>query len=70
MILLVGLGILAAPNDGEAAELKTVRVGLSWLPNVEYGGIWLGLEKGYFAEENLEIRHFDHPSQKSRKSTF
>jgi len=58
VILLVGLGILAAPNDGEAAELKTVRVGLSWLPNVEYGGIWLGLENGYFAEENLEIRHF------------
>jgi ABC-type nitrate/sulfonate/bicarbonate transport system substrate-binding protein len=41
-----------------AQGLKTVRVGMSWIPNVEYGGVWLGLEKGYFAKENLDIKYF------------
>lgn len=41
-----------------SAMEKTVRVGMSWIPNVEYGGVWLGLENGYFAEENLKIKYF------------
>lgn len=40
------------------AKEKTVRVGMSWIPNVEYGGVWLGLENGYFAKEGLKIKYF------------
>ena len=45
-------------SAGNAAGMKTVRVGMSWIPNVEYGGVWLGLENGYFAEEKLNIKYF------------
>ena len=45
-------------SAGNAQGMKTVRVGMSWIPNVEYGGVWLGLENGYFAEEKLNIKYF------------
>ena len=35
-----------------------MRVGMSWIPNVEYGGVWLGLENGYFEQENINIKYF------------
>ena len=64
-LTLVGAALLTAstaltgyaPNVN-AQEMKTVRVGMSWIPNVEYGGVWLGLEKGYFAEEKLNVKYF------------
>ena len=31
---------------------------MSWIPNVEYGGVWIAMEKGYFADEGLSIKHF------------
>ena len=51
-------GPLAVSQTAEAQGMKTVRVGMSWIPNVEYGGVWLALEKGYFAEEGLDIKYF------------
>ncbi len=49
---------LVVPLSAEAQGMKTVRVGMSWIPNVEYGGVWLALEKGYFAKEKLDIKYF------------
>ena len=64
-LTLVGAALLTASIAltghapvASAQGMKTVRVGMSWIPNVEYGGVWLGLEKGYFAKENLNIKYF------------
>ncbi len=51
-------GILGFSQSGEAQAKETVRVGMSWIPNVEYGGVWIAMEKGYFADEGLSIKHF------------
>ncbi len=45
---------LAAPAVW--AQAKPVRVALGWINNVEYAGVWMGLEKGYFKEEGLDVK--------------
>lgn len=39
-----------------SAQTKTVRVALGWINNVEYAGIWLAMENGYFKDEGLEVK--------------
>jgi ABC-type nitrate/sulfonate/bicarbonate transport system substrate-binding protein len=58
VFLIAVAGVVGLCPDAFAQDATTVRVGMSWIPNVEYGGVWLGLEKGYFAKENLEIEYF------------
>ena len=41
----------AAPRD----EVDTVRLALDWFPNANHAGLYVALEKGYFADENLEV---------------
>ncbi|MBM3649500.1 MAG: ABC transporter substrate-binding protein [Alphaproteobacteria bacterium] len=38
------------------AQAKPVRAALGWINNVEYAGIWMGLENGYFKEEGLDLK--------------
>lgn len=45
---------LAAP--AVRAQAKPVRVALGWINNVEYAGVWLGLENGYFKQEGLDVK--------------
>ena len=40
-----------------AQTLSPITVALSWLPNVEYAGLWIASERGYFRNEGLEM-HF------------
>ena len=37
------------------AQGKPVRVAIGWINNVEYAGVWMGLEKGYFKAEGLDV---------------
>ena len=50
---VAAVGVLAAP--AVRAQAKPVRVAIGWINNVEYAGVWMGLEKGYFKEEGLDI---------------
>ena len=54
-LLIAIIGIVGFTGDVLAQEPQTVRVGMSWIPNVEYGGVWLALENGYFEKENLKV---------------
>ena len=45
---------LAAP--AVRAQAKPVRVALGWINNVEYAGVWMGLENGYFKDEGLDVK--------------
>ena len=38
------------------AQGKPIRAALGWINNVEYAGIWMGLENGYFKEEGLDLK--------------
>ncbi|PRY67855.1 ABC-type nitrate/sulfonate/bicarbonate transport system substrate-binding protein [Glaciihabitans tibetensis] len=67
VIRAAGVGLVAAvaaalagcssaePAEPGAGDLKTVRVSLGWITNVEWAGFWLADANGYYAEEGLDI---------------
>ena len=42
---------------GYAKDLAKVRLQLGWIANVEYVGVFLGIEKGYFADEGVDVSY-------------
>lgn len=50
----VAAASLAAP--AVRAQAKPIRVAIGWINNVEYAGVWMGIEKGYFKEEGLDVK--------------
>ena len=51
-----GAIVLAGLSGVAQAQTKTVRVALAWISNVEYAGLWLAMENGYFKDEQLEVK--------------
>ena len=51
---IAAAGGLAAPVV--RAQAKPVRAALGWINNVEYAGVWMGLDKGYFKEEGIDLQ--------------
>ena len=49
------MAALAAPSIARA-QAKSIKVALGWINNVEYAGVWMGLENGYFKEEGLDVK--------------
>jgi ABC-type nitrate/sulfonate/bicarbonate transport system substrate-binding protein len=45
---------LAAPSV--RAQAKPVNVAIGWINNVEYAGVWLGIEQGFFKAEGLDVK--------------
>jgi ABC-type nitrate/sulfonate/bicarbonate transport system substrate-binding protein len=43
-------------QSARAQALSPVTVALSWVPNVEYSGLWIAADRGYFREEGLDMR--------------
>jgi ABC-type nitrate/sulfonate/bicarbonate transport system substrate-binding protein len=39
-----------------SAQAKAVRVALGWIYNVEYAGLWMAQENGYFKDEGLDVK--------------
>lgn len=54
-LLLVGCGTDDAANDNANEELETVDVVLDWYPNAVHAFLYQAIDKGYFAEEGLEV---------------
>jgi ABC-type nitrate/sulfonate/bicarbonate transport system substrate-binding protein len=52
---LQAAGAMALPATANA-QGKPVRVALGWINNVEYAGVWMALENGYFKEEGLDVK--------------
>lgn len=46
-------------TPGFAQEARTVRVGLGYLPDVQFAPFYAALERGFYAEEGLEVE-FQH----------
>lgn len=45
----------AKDNDSGEEDLKKVTVVLDWTPNTNHTGLYVAKEKGYFAEEGLDV---------------
>lgn len=45
----------ASGDGGAAAGLTSASLAMGWIKNVEYGGNWVALENGYYADEGIEI---------------
>ena len=48
------MAALAAPSIARA-QAKSIKVALGWINNVEYAGVFLAQENGYFKAEGLEV---------------
>lgn len=60
ILLLVGIMFSACSNDGNSEEnseqsLQQVSFILDWTPNTNHTGVYVAQEKGYFADEGLEV---------------
>ena len=49
---------IAAAGSPALAQAAPVRFQLGWIPNVEYAGLWLGLEQGLFAKAGVSVQWF------------
>ena len=45
-----------APEDGKSQDLKEINVVLDWYPNAIHTFIYTAIERGYYAEEGLDVK--------------
>lgn len=62
--LMLGLSIMlmACSNSqvtNEAGELRHIKLPMGYIPNIQYAPFYVTIEKGYFADEGIEIE-FDY----------
>lgn len=60
VLVLVGCGksneqVTPSGNNKDQKELKKVSVVLDWTPNTNHTGLYVAKEKGFFAEEGLDV---------------
>lgn len=53
--MLVAMAMLVSACESPFGEKDKVTVQLSWFHSVEYAGFYTAVEKGYYADENLEV---------------
>ena len=59
VLLLLGVLVLSATLAcGAQREKTTVTLALDWYPNANHAGLFIAQEKGYFADENLEVKMY------------
>jgi NitT/TauT family transport system substrate-binding protein len=58
-LILVGCARQAAPASGETSEMRTVALAMGFIPNVQFTPLYVAVERGYFAEEGIEVS-FDY----------
>src|SRR5690242_4799078 len=62
--LLIGLGLLviavagltACRQSTQTGALQPVSLRLSWIPNVEFAGILLAKERGFYKDAGIDLR--------------
>lgn len=62
LLLLAAAGLMAACNGAPEAtpdELTTIRLPMGFIPDPQYAPFYVAVDRGYFAEEGLEIE-FDY----------
>jgi NitT/TauT family transport system substrate-binding protein len=62
LMLGLGLSLMACTSSGsqnEADGVRKIRLPMGYIPNIQYAPFYVAVDKGYFAEENIEIT-FDY----------
>ncbi len=55
ILLILTTAFAVPPSAVRAQELTKVTVALDWYPNVDHAGLFLAKERGYFADEGLNV---------------
>ena len=56
--LSAGAAVLALEGPPSMAQDSlSLRLQLGWIANVEYAGMWLGLERGYFRQNGINLQY-------------
>ena len=58
-LALVLMGCASSGSTNEAGELRHIKLPMGYIPNIQYAPFYVTIEKGYFAEEGIEIE-FDY----------
>ena len=58
---LAAIIMIAAACSGKKAQAGNVRLVLDWTPNTNHTGLYVALEKGWFAEEGLRVQIIQPP---------
>ena len=59
VLILAGCARQPAPASGEASEARTLTLAMGFIPNVQFTPLYVAVERGYFAEEGIEVA-FDY----------
>jgi NitT/TauT family transport system substrate-binding protein len=64
VLLMLGLAVslmaCGSPQvQNEAGEIRTIKLPMGYIPNIQYAPFYVAVEKGYFAEEGIAIE-FDY----------
>lgn len=64
VLLMLGLvlSLMACTSSGsanDAGEVRKIKLPMGYIPNIQYAPFYVAVDKGYFAEENIEIE-FDY----------
>lgn len=62
-LLLVAVG--ASAQNGKPQKLEVIDLQLRWLPQFQFAGYYTAVEKGFYADEGLEVRI--HPGAADRQ---
>ena len=57
LVLILAVAITACAG-GDEKEAVSVKLALDWYPNANHAGLFVAQEKGYFAEEGLEVEMY------------
>ena len=55
LIISLAVALLACGGDGDGEGTVSVKLALDWYPNANHLGLFIAQEKGYFADENLDV---------------
>ena len=59
IVLVAILGLPALPHSAAAGDMTDVTLFMSYIPSVQFSMLYVAAEKGYFAEEGIDI-HFEN----------
>ncbi len=64
VLIMLGLALslsacVSSQGGNEASEIRTIKLPMGYIPNIQYAPFYVAVDKGYFAEEGIEIE-FDY----------
>ena len=56
LIVLIFLPVLSSCKTENKAELEEITFNLTYIPNIQFAPIYVAIDKGFFADEGLEVK--------------